>query len=103
MGVPLLILINGKHCLAWRAGHLLSHLKAFLVSNGRLFAHSLLLDSKRSTLMQRSTTKVNRMESIGECVSTQHSARARKKQKRLLSKRRRARIKAEDTRNGIRT
>jgi hypothetical protein len=53
--------------------------------------------------MQRSTTKVNRMGSIGECVSTQHSARARKKQKRLLSKRRRARIKAEDTRNGIRT
>lgn len=53
--------------------------------------------------MQRSTTKVNRMESIGDSISTQHSARSRKKQKRLLSKRRRAQIKAEDTRNGIRT
>ena len=53
--------------------------------------------------MQRSTTKVNRMESIGDSVSTQLSAQARKKRKRLLSKRRRARIKAEDGRNAIRT
>lgn len=53
--------------------------------------------------MQRSATKVNRMECGGETLQGRHSAQARKKRKRLLSKRRRAQIKAEDNRSDMRT
>lgn len=53
--------------------------------------------------MQRSTTKVNRLDFGGDSVTVHLSAQARRKRKRLLSKRRRARIKAEDSKIEPRT